>query len=189
VRSVSEESSTFERLCRALIERGTVALLAGVVAGAWPGMKIAPLVVLFSIYAFIDAAIEGIRVARGERQRRRVAHLVLAAIDVAAGGVLLLWPGPTPSVFLVTVAAWALCGGILELTAALDRTGPPRARRILTIGGATSLALGVLLLSRADVQVIGVAPLYAFFSVILGSAQVIMGMHGRLQLARADAVP
>jgi uncharacterized membrane protein HdeD (DUF308 family) len=38
-------------------------------------------------------------------------HLLPALIDLAAGVVALVWPGPTAFVLVIIVAAWALVGG------------------------------------------------------------------------------
>ena len=44
-----------------LIVRGVLALIVGIIALAWPNVTILALVILFAVYAFIDAGIEAMR--------------------------------------------------------------------------------------------------------------------------------
>jgi uncharacterized membrane protein HdeD (DUF308 family) len=50
-------------------------------------------------------------------------HLLLALIDLAAGVVALVWPGPTVLVLVVTI--WAFVAGFAEIFAAFGSGGAP----------------------------------------------------------------
>jgi uncharacterized membrane protein HdeD (DUF308 family) len=56
-------------------------------------------------------------------------HLLLALIDIAAGIVALVWPGPAALVLVIVVAVWALISGFLELAAMLDTRRLARRRQ------------------------------------------------------------
>jgi len=44
-----------------LIMRGALAVIVGIVAIAWPGVTILALVILFAVYAFMGAGLQGTR--------------------------------------------------------------------------------------------------------------------------------
>jgi uncharacterized membrane protein HdeD (DUF308 family) len=51
----------FKSTSTSLILLGIVAVIAGILAIAWPGVTILALVILFAIYAFMDAGLQGAR--------------------------------------------------------------------------------------------------------------------------------
>ena len=50
-----------------LIVRGVFALIVGIVAVSWPGVTVYALVVLFAVYAFMDAAVQAVRAFSEDR--------------------------------------------------------------------------------------------------------------------------
>jgi uncharacterized membrane protein HdeD (DUF308 family) len=78
-----------------LILLGVLAIIVGILALAWPGVTILALVVLFAVYAFIAAGLQAARAFSSDRAGPVFGHLLLALIDLAAGVVALVWPGPT----------------------------------------------------------------------------------------------
>src|SRR5689334_19836642 len=103
-----------------VIVRGVLAFIVGIIAIAWPSVTILALVILFAVYAFVDAGIQAAR-AFGSASAGPVAgHLLLALIGAAAGIIAIVWPGPTALVLVIIVAAWAFVGGFAELFAAFQ---------------------------------------------------------------------
>jgi hypothetical protein len=51
----------FKSSSTSLILLGILAVIVGIVAIAWPGVTILALVILFAVYAFADAGLEGAR--------------------------------------------------------------------------------------------------------------------------------
>jgi uncharacterized membrane protein HdeD (DUF308 family) len=51
----------FKSVSNSLILRGVLALIVGIIALAWPSVTILALVILFAVYAFMDAGFEGMR--------------------------------------------------------------------------------------------------------------------------------
>src|SRR6201999_3251510 len=78
-----------------LILIGILAVIVGIMAIAWPGVTILALVILFAVYAFIDAGLQGVRAFSSGSAGPVVGHLLLALIDMAAGVFALVWPAPT----------------------------------------------------------------------------------------------
>jgi uncharacterized membrane protein HdeD (DUF308 family) len=91
-----EEMNTvmFKSTSTSLILLGVLAIIVGILALAWPGVTVLALVILFAVYAFVDAGLQAVRAFSGGSAGRVFGHLLLGLVDVAAGW----WPwrGPGP---------------------------------------------------------------------------------------------
>jgi uncharacterized membrane protein HdeD (DUF308 family) len=70
----------FKSLSTSLIVRGVLAIAVGIIALAWPQIRVLALVILFAVYAFIAAGLEAMRAPHHQRGSRIVAaceHLPL----------------------------------------------------------------------------------------------------------------
>src|SRR5206468_8922330 len=84
-----------------LILLGILAVIVGIIAIAWPGVTILALVILFAIYAFMAAGLQAARAFSSRNAGPVFGHLLLGLIDLAAGVVALVWPGPTAYVLVI----------------------------------------------------------------------------------------
>src|SRR6266700_3055711 len=78
-----------------LILLGVLAIIVGIIALAWPGVTILALVILFAVYAFINAGLQTMRAFSSPTAGPVFGHLLLALIALAAGVIAIVWPGPT----------------------------------------------------------------------------------------------
>ena len=88
----------------AMVLRGIVAVLFGLVALFWPGLTLFVLLVCFGVYAMLDgllAIVAGIRASGG----RKWLLLAEGALGVLAGLVVLFWPGTTALVVVYVISA------------------------------------------------------------------------------------
>jgi hypothetical protein len=67
---------------------------------------------------------------------------LLALIDLAAGVVALVWPGPTALVLVLVVAIWAFVLGFAEVFAAFGVGETASARAMYIVTGLISIAFG-----------------------------------------------
>ena len=109
----------FKSWSTSLILRGVLAVIVGIAAVAWPGVTILALVILFAVYAFMDAGLEAVRAFSGRRAGPVLGHLLLGLIDLATGIVALTWPGPTALVSVAFGIVLAARPGIGAVTLAL----------------------------------------------------------------------
>jgi uncharacterized membrane protein HdeD (DUF308 family) len=158
---------------------GLLAIVAGVVALAWPGVTILALVILFAIYAFVAASLQTMRAFSSGRAGPVLGHLLLALVDLAAGVVAVIWPGPTALVLVLVVAIWAFAAGFAEIFAAFGAGETGGTRAILILTGLISVVLGVVLSSRPDVGAVTIALLFGLFSMISGVSQIVQGVEMR----------
>ena len=77
----------FKSTSTSLILLGVLAIIAGILALAWPGVTVLALVILFSVYAFIDAGLQAMRAFSSGSAGPVFGHLLLGLVDVAAGVV------------------------------------------------------------------------------------------------------
>lgn len=154
----------------ALIWRGVLAVIIGVVAVAWPGITVGAFVILFAVYAFL-AAISDLALAfRADRAGPVIGYILLAVVCAAAGIYALASPGVTALVLTIFVAAWALITGITEVVMAFRRGETAGERAMWGLGGLVSIALAIALFLRPDIGALSLATVFGLFSLIYGVA-------------------
>ena len=162
-----------------LIIRGVLALIMGIVAVSWPGVTVYAVVVLFAVYAFMDAVVQAVRAFSGLAAKAVVLRILIALVDVAAGVVAIAYPNITVVALVVIVAIWAIAFGVLELFAAFSAGETAGARAWFVIAGLISIAFGFVLVGRPDVGAVSLAVIYGIFSVAFGIAEIVLGVQAR----------
>jgi uncharacterized membrane protein HdeD (DUF308 family) len=162
-----------------LILRGVLAVIAGIIALAWPKVTVLALVYLFAIYAFLAAGAEGVRAFSSGKAGPVIGHLLLALIDVVAGVIALVWPGPTALVLVLVVAIWAVMTGFAEIFAGFGAGETAGTRALFLLSGLVSIAFGVVLFSRPSIGALTLALLFGLFSLIFGVSEIMMGIEAR----------
>jgi uncharacterized membrane protein HdeD (DUF308 family) len=160
-----------------MILLGVLGIIAGVIAIAWPGVTILALVILFAVYAFIGAGLQTMRAFSSSSAGPVLGHLLLAVVDLAAGVIAVLWPGPTALVLVLVVAIWAFMAGFAEIFAAFGGGQTAGSRTMLLVTGLISVALGVVLSSRPGIGAVTLALLFGLFSLAYGVSQIMLGVH------------
>jgi uncharacterized membrane protein HdeD (DUF308 family) len=155
-----------------LILLGVLAIIVGILALAWPGVTILALVILFAVYAFIAAGLQTMRAFSSDRAGPVFGHLLLALIDLAAGVVALVWPGPTAFVLVLVVAIWAFMAGFAEIFAAFGTGETAGTRALFTVTGLISIAFGVVLFAWPGLGAVTLALLFGIFAIVYGVSQI-----------------
>ena len=166
-------------LSSSLIVRGILALAVGVMALAWPGVTVLALVILFAVYAFIDAGLQAMRAFSSRSAGPVVGHLLLGLVDLAAGVVALTWPGPTALVLVLIVASWAVAAGLLQIAAAFGAGQPAGTRALLILGGLATITFGVVLFAHPGIGALTLALLFGLFNLIYGGWALTRGIELR----------
>jgi uncharacterized membrane protein HdeD (DUF308 family) len=169
----------FKSTSTSMILLGILAIAVGIIAIAWPGVTILALVILFAVYAFADAGLQAARAFSSRSAGPVFGHLLLALIDLAAGVVALVWPGPTALVLVIVVAAWALVSGLAEVFAGFAAGETAGTRAMFIVSGLVSVAFGVLLFARPGVGAVTLALLFGLYSMIYGISQIAAGVQVR----------
>jgi uncharacterized membrane protein HdeD (DUF308 family) len=169
----------FKSTSTSLILLGVLAIIVGIIAIAWPGVTILALVILFAVYAFIAAALQAMNAFSSRTAGPVFGHLLLALIDLAAGVIALVWPGPTALVLVLVVGIWAFIGGVFEIFAAFQSGETAGTRALFTVAGLVSILFGVLLFAHPNVGAVTLALLFGLFALIYGFSQITMGIELR----------
>jgi uncharacterized membrane protein HdeD (DUF308 family) len=162
-----------------MILLGILAIVVGIVAIAWPGVTILALVILFAVYAFMLAGLQGARAFSSRAAGPVFGHLLLGLIDLAAGVFALAWPAPTAFVLVIVVAAWALAGGVAEFFAGFQAGESAGTRSLFILSGLVSFVFGVLLFARPGVGAVTLALLFGLYTMIYGFSQIAAGLQVR----------
>ena len=162
-----------------LILLGILAVVVGIIAIAWPNVTILALVILFAVYAFIAGGLQAARAFSSRSAGPVFGYLLLALIDLAAGVIALVWPGPTAFVLVIVVGAWALVGGVVEVVAGFGSGETAGTRALFIVSGLVSVAFGILLFARPGVGAVTLALLFGLYSMIYGFSQITAGVEVR----------
>ena len=169
----------FRSQSTSLILLGVLAIIVGIIALAWPGVTVYALVILFAVYAFIDAGLQAMRAFSSRTAGPVIGHLLLGLVALAAGVIALVWPGPTALVLVLVVAIWALVSGCLEIVAAFGSGETAGTRAMFILAGLVSIAFGVVLFARPGIGAVTLALLFGLFSLIYGVSQIVIGAQLR----------
>ena len=178
----------FKSTSTSLILLGVLAIVVGIIALAWPGATILALIILFAVYAFIDAGLQAMRAFGSATAGPVFGHLLLGLIALAAGVIAIVWPGPTALVLVLVVGIWAFVGGIMEIAAAFGSGESAGTRALFVLSGLISVAFGVVLFARPGVGAVTLALLFGFFALIYGVSQIILGVETRRTGKTLDSV-
>ena len=178
----------FKSTSTSLILLGVLAIIVGIDALAWPNVTILALVILFAVYAFIDAGLQAMRAFSSATAGPVFGHLLLALIALAAGVIAIVWPGPTALVLVLVVGIWAFVGGIMEIAAAFGAGETAGTRALFVLSGLVSVAFGVVLFARPGVGAVTLALLFGLFTLIYGVSQITLGIETRRTGKSLDSV-
>ena len=154
-------------------------MIVGIIAIAWPGVTVYALVLLFAVYAFLDAGLQAARAFSARTAGPVFGHLLLGLISLAAGVVAVIWPAPTALVLVLVIGAWAVIGGLVEFVTGFDHEEAAGTRAMFILTGLVSVAFGVLLFARPNVGAVTLAPLFGLFSLIYGICEITLGAQLR----------
>ena len=162
-----------------LIVLGILAIIVGIIALAWPGITIFALVIVFAIYAFIGAGWQAMIAFSSRSAGPVIGHLLLGLLDIAAGVIALVWPGPTALVLVLIIGVWAVVGGFFEIFAGFQSGETAGTRAMFFLGGLVSIAFGAVILARPGIGAVTLALLFGLLSIIYGISQITLGIDAR----------
>ncbi|MFD3583661.1 HdeD family acid-resistance protein [Streptomyces sp. NPDC058683] len=175
----------------ALLWRGLLAVVIGIVSVTWPGITVGAFVILFAVYAFMTTATDGARAFASDRVGPVFGWLLLALLSLAAGVVALAWPGITALALTIWVGAWALSTGAMEIVLAFQRGETAGERALFLLNGIVSIALAFVLFVRPDIGAVSLADVFGLFSIVYGVSAVFASFEerrGRVDAGRSEPV-
>ena len=169
----------FKSPSTSLLVRGIVAIAVGIIALAWPQVTVLALVILFAVYAFMASGLEAARGFSSAKAGPAFGHLLLGLVNLGAGMVALIWPGPTALVLVLIVGTWAVIAGLVEIAVALRAGEQSGTRAMFILGGLVSIAFGAVLCAHPGLGAITLALLFGLFNLAYGTWALVHGIELR----------
>jgi uncharacterized membrane protein HdeD (DUF308 family) len=160
----------------ALIVRGVVAVLFGILVVAWPGVTVLALVFLFGIYAIIDG-VTNIGHYLSRRKRRRSAwQLVGGIISVLAGVIAMVWPGITALSLALVIGVWAVILGVSQIALAFEIKKTVRLWWLWLITGIVTTLFGLFVVVLPGPGILSLLGLLSGFAIVSGVLLIASGL-------------
>lgn len=164
----------------AILLRGIVGVIFGVLAFAWPGATLLALVFVWGAYAVVDGAFALYLTFLAARQERRWWPFLLEGLaGIGAGIVAFAVPGITALVLLYLIAAWAILTGIVEIVAAVDLRKQIRNEWLLGLAGVLSIVFGILVAVQPDAGALAVVWTIGAYALLFGVTLVVLAFRVR----------
>jgi uncharacterized membrane protein HdeD (DUF308 family) len=153
----------------ALILRGILAIVFGILVWVWPRISLLVLIVLFGIFAIVSgifalgAAFQAYKAHRGWWMLG-----VSGVLCIIAGVLALIWPHETALILLYVIAIWAIVTGVSEIAAAFTPGRTSGDEWLLVISGVLSIIFGILLFVFPGVGLLALVWLIGIYAILYG---------------------
>lgn len=174
---IAEHAPHMRRAGWAIVLRGLIALIFGLIAVRYPATAAGAFIIIFAVFAFADAAFDIAEAAAFRRAGLRWGWYALGAlISIAAGVLALAYPGLTFVTLVLLIALRAIVLGIVEIGGALS----PRLhdhRGLLGIAGVVSVLFGILLFVNPARGALVVLWTIGVYAMVIGVMQIGLGLR------------
>jgi uncharacterized membrane protein HdeD (DUF308 family) len=164
----------------ALMLRGILAILFGVLAFVWPHITLTALVFLFGAYALVDGVFSIIAGIKTHAENKRWWLLLIGgALGIAAGAYAFIVPAMTALILLILIASWAIVTGAFEVAAAIQLRKHIRGEWLLALSGIISVLFGAALLYNPVAGALAVVWLIGAYAILDGILLLAFGIKLR----------
>ena len=159
--------------------RGVLAILFGLAAFVWPGVTLVALVLLFGVYALVDAVMALVSGLSNRHTPHWGWQVFEGFVGIIAGVLTFLAPDIAAAAFLYLIAAWAFVTGILEIAAAIQLRREIEDEWLLGFSGLLSLGLGIATVFWPAASALAVVWLIGAYAIVFGIALIALGSRLR----------
>lgn len=152
----------------ALLFRGILAVIFGVLVLAWPRLSLVVLVLVFGIYAVVGGIVAVVDALRRTHEQSWGLLLVEGILSIIVGVVALVWPAITAFAFLFLIAAWAIVVGVMEIVGAFTLPLGTGRQWLLGLAGLASIIFGVLIATWPRAGLLTVIWLIGIYAIVFG---------------------
>ncbi len=164
----------------ALLLRGALAVLFGLIALVIPGAALGALILLFAVYALLDgigAIIAAVKSA--ERHERWIPMLIEGIAGVLAGVLTFIWPGATALVLLYLIGFWAIVTGVLKIVAAVHLRRLVPGEWVLILNGIFTVLFGILVVALPTLGLLTLIWWIGFYAILRGVLYIALAFRLR----------
>jgi uncharacterized membrane protein HdeD (DUF308 family) len=167
----------------ALLIRGIVAIIFGILAFIWPGATILAIGILFGAYAFVDGIFAIVATVRAaEAGERWWPFLIEGIVGILIAAITFYDIRITLLALYLTIAAWAFITGIFEIVAAIQLRKAIANEFWLILGGIASIAFGVLMVIFPLIGALALIWLIGSYAIIFGIIMVAFSFRLRAHI-------
>lgn len=163
----------------AVVLRGVLAVLFGVLAYLWPGITAASFVFVFGAYALLDGVSSLAAAFRPAPGESRGWLVVGGVLGVLAALVVFFMPGLSAVFLFYVVAAWAIATGVTQILAAIQLRKVIEGEWLLVLSGLLAVALGLFMFARPAAGLLGLIWAIAIYAVVVGVVLIVQGFRLR----------
>jgi len=162
----------------AVITRGIISLILGILILVWPGLTLGVFLFLFGVFAFVDGAFSiAHAIGRARNGQSWGLRFLAGLFGIFVGIAVFVWPGITAVVLLYLIAAWALAIGIVEIAMAVEFRRELTGEWLLAAAGIVSVLFGLLLFFNPAAGALALALLIGLYFVVIGVLLLILGFQ------------
>lgn len=160
----------------AVLLRGAISLILGILILVWPGLTLGVFLLLFGVFAFVDGAFSLVHaIGRAQSGQSWALRFLVGLFGIFVGIAVFVWPGITAVVLLYIIAAWALATGIVEIVTAVEFRRELTGEWMLAAVGIISVLFGFLLFFNPAAGALALAILIGIYFVIIGILLLVLG--------------
>jgi len=173
----------------ALLGRGVIAILLGLLVWLRPGISLALFVVAFGLWALIDGIVTSWLAIEDRPQPSWGWMLLDGIIGIVIGIFALARPHTTALALLFLIGIWAILRGVLEIVVAIALRRELRGEWRLLIAGVLSIVFGAIVFSNPGAGLLAVLWLVGLYAVLYGIMLISLAFKARSlgKIAEADA--
>jgi uncharacterized membrane protein HdeD (DUF308 family) len=170
----------------AVLIRGIIAVIFGILAYIWPGATWVAIGILFGAYALVDGIFAIVATVRAaETQQRWWPFLIEGIVGILIAAITFYDVRITIFALYFTIAAWAFLTGIFEIVAAIELRKHIANEVWLIIGGIASITFGVLMVWFPLAGFLTIIWLIAAYAIVFGIIMIALSFRLRSQLPAA----
>lgn len=176
------EATWYQLSWQAVVLRGVLGIVFGIIAIVAPVETAIAFVLLWGVWALVDGVGSFLQAAQRDAQGRGWL-LLSGVIAVVAAFFAIFSPGLAAATLTWFLGVWLVARGVIELVSAFTtrRTTP---RWLLVLGGLLSAVLGVLFMANPGRAAVGLAVWLGIVALAWGIALVVLGLFLRKESPR-----
>jgi uncharacterized membrane protein HdeD (DUF308 family) len=164
----------------AMLIRGIVAVLLGLMVFFRHGIKFNTLVLVFSAYALVDGLVAFAGAVRAVEAKQRWWPLMIEGVaGLTTAIVTVAWPTLNELALVYIIAAWGFVTGLLEIASGLRLRKYVAGEWLLTMSGVTSIALGFFALVLPLTTPTEIALWVGGYALAFGTVLIALGIRLR----------
>lgn len=171
---------TIARNWWAVLIRGILSLIFGVLCLVFPFSTIIVLAMFFGAYALVDGIFAIVSMFMGPRSTSQWGVLLLEGIvGIIIGLITFFMPGVTALGLVYLIAAWAVVTGIFEIIAAIRLRKEITGEWMLILGGVLSVLFGLLVGIFPGAGALTIVVWIGVFAIFFGIVFIILAFRLR----------